>query len=188
MNTLPGTVLPLQNSNLRYGFANFAPLFIATRGLTLSQVCEIAGTELTTVQNWIKRGWVAHPEGKRYLEPHLARILILNMLRSSMQLEKIALLLQYVNGSAEDRADDSIPDSELYSHLCLVIAEITEKGLSETEEIRAAVNAGLTDYTEPFPGAREKLVNTLVIMTLTYISSDYIEKAEALFNALPLSP
>ena len=186
MTTLPGTVLPLVNGNLRFGFANFAPLFIATKGLTLSQVCEIAGTELTTVQNWIKRGWVAHPENKRYLEPHLARILILNMLRSSMQLEKIASLLQYVNGSAEDRADDSIPDSELYTHLCLVIADVTARRATEPDEILEAVNAGLTDYTEPFPGAREKLVNTLVIMTLTYISSDYIEKAEALLGRLPL--
>ena len=43
MNTLPGTVLPLESGSLRFGFANFKPLFLATRGLTLSQVCEIAG-------------------------------------------------------------------------------------------------------------------------------------------------
>ena len=184
MNTLPGTVLPLQNGNIRYGFANFSPLFLATRGLTLSQVCEITGTELTTVQNWIKRGWVGHPEGKRYLESHFARILLINMLRSSMQLEKIAFLLQYVNGSANDRSDDSIPDSALYSHLCIVIADVNDRNLRETEEIRQAVLDGLSDYVEPFPGAKEKLVNVLVIMTLTCIAGEYIDRAEQLLQTL----
>ena len=184
MDTLPGTVLPLQNGNIRYGFANFSPLFLATRGLTLSQVCEITGTELTTVQNWIKRGWVGHPEGKRYCESHFARILLINMLRASMQLEKIAFLLQYVNGSANDRADDSIPDSALYTHLCLVIADISDRNLRETEEIRAAVIAGLADYQEPFEGAKEKLINVLVIMALTCIAGEYIEKAENLLQTL----
>ena len=83
MTTFPGTVLPAQEGSIRFGFANFAPLFLATKGLTLSQVCEIAGVEPTTVQNWIKRGWVAHPDQKRYHEPHLARILIINMLRKA---------------------------------------------------------------------------------------------------------
>lgn len=184
MNTLPGTVLPLQNGNIRYGFANFSPLFLATRGLTLSQVCEITGTELTTVQNWIKRGWVGHPEGKRYGEPHFARILLINMLRSSMQLEKIAFLLQYVNGSANDRSDDSIPDSALYSHLCLVIADVMDRKLRETEEIRQAVTDGLSDYSEPFPGAKEKLISVLVIMTLTCIAGEYIERAEQLLQTI----
>lgn len=184
MDTLPGTVLPMQNGNIRYGFANFSPLFLATRGLTLSQVCEITGTELTTVQNWIKRGWVGHPEGKRYGEPHFARILLINMLRSSMQLEKIAFLLQYVNGSANDRSDDSIPDSALYSHLCLVIADVTDRKLRETDEIRNAVLGGLEDYSEPFPGAKEKLVDVLVIMTLTCIAGEYIERAEKLLQTI----
>ena len=184
LNTLPGTVLPLQNGNIRYGFANFSPLFLATRGLTLSQVCEITGTELTTVQNWIKRGWVGHPAGKRYCEPHFARILLINMLRSSMQLEKIAFLLRHVNGSADDRADDSIPDSALYSHLCIAIADVMDRDLTEPEEIRETVVEGLSDYREPFPGAKEKLIGVLVIMTLTYIAGDYIDKAERLLEQL----
>ena len=184
MNTLPGTVLPLSGGSLRFGFANFKPLFLATRGLTLSQVCEIAGTELTTVQNWIKRGWVGHPEGKRYGEAHLARILLLNMLRSGMQLEKIALLLQYVNGSADDRADDSVPDSALYSYLCTVIAEVDDRGVTDNDSIRGIVEALLSDYSEPFEGARGKLVNTLVIMALAYLSGEFSGRAQALLSGI----
>ena len=182
MTTLPGTVLPAQEGNTRYGFANFAPLFLATKGLTLSQVCEIAGLEPTTVQNWIKRGWVAHPDNKRYHEPHLARILIINMLRRAMPLERIAYILRYVNGSADDRADDISPDSELYTRLCIVMDSAAQRGAAAEAEIRAFVHEVLTGFTEPFPGAKEKLFHALVIMSLACISSAIIARAETLFD------
>lgn len=184
MTTLPGTVLPAQSGSIRYGFANFAPLFLATKGLTLSQICEIAGLEPTTVQNWIKRGWVAHPEQKRYHEPHLARILIINMLRKSMQLERIAVLLRYINGSADDRADDILPDSKLYSRLCIIIDEVLMRKYTETEDVRNTVVAALREFREPFVGAEQKLERALTIMTLSYLSSVIMTKAEALFDGL----
>lgn len=184
MTTLPGTVLPAQAGNIRYGFANFSPLFIATRGLTLSQICEIAGLEPTTVQNWIKRGWVAHPTQKRYHEPHLARILILSMLRKSMQLEKIALLLRYVNGSADDRNDDIIPDSELYSRLCIIVDNLAQKNATHTPAVRAAVAEALREYNAPFPGAEKKLENALTVMALAYLSSEIITEAETLLDVM----
>lgn len=184
MTTLPGTVLPAQTGNVRYGFANFSPLFIATKGLTLSQICEIAGLEPTTVQNWIKRGWVAHPVQKRYHEPHLARILILSMLRRSMQLEKIALLLRCVNGSADDRTDDIIPDSELYSRLCIIIEDLAVLNAADEPAVRAAVRRALEAYTAPYPGAEKKLEDALTVMALAHISSEIITKAEALLEAL----
>ena len=184
MTTLPGTVLQAQDGNIRYGFANFTPLFLATKGLTLSQICEIAGLEPTTVQNWIKRGWVAHPENKRYHEQHLARILIINMLRKSMQLERIAVLLRDINGDADDRNDDIIPDSELYSRLCLIIDDVLQARLTQTEDVAAAVDAGLHEYTEPFEGARKKLTRALTIMTLSYLSAVIMTNAEALFEEI----
>ena len=124
MKTLPGTVLPTED--IRLGFEVLHPSIRATNGLTLAQVCTITGLEQSTIQNWIKRGWVAHPENKRYGEYQLARIMIINMLRSSMQLDNIAYLLRYVNGEADNRGDDIIPDSVLYTHLC-VIADTCEK-------------------------------------------------------------
>ena len=184
MTTLPGTVLQAQDGSIRYGFANFTPLFLATKGLTLSQICEIAGVEPTTVQNWIKRGWVAHPETKRYHEPHLARILIINMLRKSMQLERIAVLLREINGSADDRNDDIIPDSELYSRLCLIIDDVLQSGVTQPGDVAAAAETELREYEEPFAGAKKKLARALTIMTLSYLSAVIMTSAEALFEEI----
>ncbi len=182
MRTLPGTAVAIEDGRLQYGFANLASLFTVTGGLTLSQICEIAGTELTTVQNWIKRGWVAHPENKRYRENHLARIVILNMLRSAFQLEKIAVILRFINGSADDRGDDIIPDAALYTHLCVVIDRVVQQEVSGEEEIRAAVTEALADYAEPYEGAREKLVSALTVMTLSYLASELKRHAEEIYS------
>ena len=178
---LPGTAIEVEEGRIQFGFANLAGLFTVTGGLTLSQICEIAGVELTTVQNWIKRGWVAHPEQKRYRENHLARIIILNMLRSSFQLERIAVVLRYVNGSADDRADDIIPDSTLYTHLCVIIDRVLAENITSAEGVRAAVAQSLVSYTEPFEGARDKLETALTVMTLAYLASEIRRKAEALY-------
>ncbi len=179
---LPGTAVEVEEGRLQFGFANLAGLFSVTGGLTLSQICEIAGVELTTVQNWIKRGWVAHPEQKRYRENHLARIIILNMLRSSFQLEKIAVILRFVNGSADDRADDIIPDSALYTHLCVIIDRVLADNVTDAPGVHACVESCLTEYAEPFEGAREKLVTALTVMTLAYIASEIKRKAETLYD------
>ena len=181
MRTLPGTVIEVEDGRLLYGFANLSPLFSATRGLTLSQICEIAGIEPTTVQNWIKRGWVAHPDNKRYAENHLARVILLGMLRGAFQLEKLAVILRFVNGSADDRGDDIIPDAALYTLLCQVIDEVEQKNLTDAEAIRAVADAHIVDYREPFEGARNKLVCALTVMTLSYIASRIKDTAEKLY-------
>lgn len=178
MRFLPGTVIEVEDGRLQYGFANLSPLFSATKGLTLSQICEIAGIEPTTVQNWIKRGWVAHPDNKRYAENHLARIIILGMLRGAFQLERIAVILRYVNGSADDRNDDIIPDAALYTHLCRIIDEVETRHLTTPEEIAAVIDGSISDYTGPFPGARDKLVAALTVMVLAYIASSIKSMAE----------
>lgn len=182
MKTLPGTVLPTED--IRLGFEVLHPSIRATNGLTLAQVCTITGLEQSTIQNWIKRGWVAHPENKRYGEYQLARIMIINMLRSSMQLDNIAYLLRYVNGEADNRGDDIIPDSVLYTHLC-VIADTCEKNeVIRQEEIRQTVADTLTDYAEPYPGAKEKLTLALTVMTLGFIASEIRKDAEGLFEEI----
>ena len=182
MPILPGTNFEV--SDISLGFEYLAPSIAATKGLTLAQMCTITGLEQSTTQNWIKRGWVAHPVNKRYGEYQISRIMIFNMLRPSMQLDNIAYLLRYVNGEADDRGDDLIPDSKLYTHLCLVIKQCKDKGYTKNEEIRQIVDASLNDYNEKYAGAKEKIAEALTIMTLVFISGEIKKEAEKLLDKI----
>ena len=182
MRNLPGTVLPTED--IRLGFEVLHPSIRATNGLTLAQVCTITGLEQSTIQNWIKRGWVAHPENKRYGEYQLARIMIINMLRASLQLDNIAYLLRYVNGEADNRGDDSIPDSVLYTHLCVIVDCCEAGDVIRPDDVRRTAAESLTDYEEAYPGAREKLIEALTVMALAYIASEIRKDAEQMFEKL----
>ena len=73
------------------------PLLGFGSGLLLSQITHIADS-LTkeTIQNWVKRNFVDPPrKGRFYDENQVARILIFNALRSTVELDEIKLLLQY---------------------------------------------------------------------------------------------
>ena len=63
--TIPGTTLLGQREDADRVDSVFRALFLPG-GLTLSQVSGIAGLEPYTVQNWVKRGFLQPPRGKRY--------------------------------------------------------------------------------------------------------------------------
>ena len=172
MQNLPGTVLPTEDITM--GFDVIHPSIRATNGLTLAQVCTVTGLEQSTIQNW----------NKRYGEYQLARIMIINMLRASMQLDNIAWLLRFVNGEADDRGDDIIPDSVLYTHLCVIVKQCEENDVFRAEAIQQVVEAALADYTEAYPGAKEKLTGALTVMALAFIASEIRKEAENLFGRL----
>ena len=46
----------------------------------LSQVASLTGLEPYVIQNWVRRGFVAPPERKRYSRRQFSRIVLINML------------------------------------------------------------------------------------------------------------
>ena len=173
----PGTALLLEDLSPEHGFAVLEPFFKATSGLSLSQVCGLTGLQGSTIQNWVKRGWVSKPQGKRYNETQLARILIINLLRDSMQLERIAQLMAYLNGSVEDRSDDIISDSQLYRALCSLVlqldpANFSRKGLEEL------LKQKLKGYEGPTHDAPRRLFAALRVMALAYLSAKLKKESE----------
>lgn len=149
-----------------------------TGGFTLSQLADISNLEATTIQNWVKRGWIEPPKERRYGEESVARVLIINMLKGAMQLSNIVSLMSYINGKVDDRRDDSIPDGELYSIMCSVMKRIDEIGSISKETVTDVIDDEIKDYKEPFPGGKEKLQNALNIMVLAHISSNLKKEAE----------
>lgn len=159
--------------------AEYLPLIQAADGLTLSQVCKLSGLEPSTVQNWIKRGYVPNPVAKKYRERHLARILLISVLRESMQIDRIGALLRYVNGDTDDESDDIITEEALYDLFCEIAAAL-EREYPSPEEAEEIVVSKL----EIHPGLKgsEQLRNALTIMAYTYMASLYKQEAEEQFR------
>ena len=107
--TLPGTTIAVDWNRPEEAETLLNSLFLAG-GLMLSQVASLTGLEPYVIQNWVRRGFVAPPERKRYTRRQFSRIVLINMLKDSMQLDKICALLSYVNGELDDESDDLIDD------------------------------------------------------------------------------
>ena len=168
----------------KQAFDDIAATIRLTGGLTLSQLAEISGLETSTIQNWVKRGWVEAPKNRRYGETSAARTLIIAMLRGAMQLSGIVDLMSYVNGRVDDRSDDAIPDAMLYNILCSITSRLENIHTFDIENIDKMIAEETKDYKEPFSGGKEKLFNTLKVMTLAYFSSELKSRAEKLFNSI----
>jgi len=160
-------------------FSVLKPLIKATNGLTLSQVCAITGLEPSTIQNWVKRGYVAHPVNKKYFERQLARILLISALRDSMKIENIGLLMAMINGNANDESDDIITEEQLYDYFCAVITMVNESVPVEEE-----IDALLSEYQPPRDSDKETLKKALAVMVSAYTAAKYKQQAIKLFDEL----
>lgn len=180
---IPGTLMDKMKMGNVTGLEFLDKIFYITDGIMLSQIREISGIDGSTLQNWTKRGWVGNAHNKRYGKDQLARILIINMMRDSMQLERIASLLTYVNGRAGDVSDDIIPESLLYDHLCRVIDELIGDELpSNADNVRDLIRETLSSYEECAPGARRRLENACEIIIFAYYATLVRQKANRLYD------
>ena len=181
---IPGTRMDKERMGNVTGLEFLNKIFYITDGIMLSQIREICGIDGSTLQNWTKRGWVANSHNKRYNIDQLSRILIINMMRESMQLERIAGLLTYVNGVAGDKSDDIIPESELYDYLCRIIDELMNDEAGEAPSLRGLISKTLESYEERTPGARRRLENACEMIIYAYFSTMVRQKANSLYENL----
>ena len=181
MWTIPGTVLQIKREDADYIPQQLEALFFGG-GITLSQVTGITGLEAYTVQNWVKRGFLTSPVGKRYTLRQLCRILNINMLRGSMPIDRICKLLAYVNGQLDDESDDMIDDSQLY--FMFVKLAVRMKELYDPEKAEQILEENLTDYQEPVPGAKERVRQVLRIMLTAWLAARMLQETETMLNAL----
>ena len=181
MWTIPGTVLHADRKAADQIPQQLEALFFGG-GITLSQVTAITGLEAHTVQNWVKRGFLASPVGKRYTLRQLCRILNINVLRYSMPIERICFLLSYVNGHLNDESDDMIDDSVLYFMFARLAARMKE--LYDPENVEELLNTCLEDYREPVPGAKERVQQVLRIMLTAYLVARMMQATEKMLSEL----
>ena len=178
---IPGTVLHADREDAEHIPQQLEALFFGG-GITLSQVTAITGLEAHTVQNWVKRGFLASPVGKRYTLRQLCRILNIHMLHGAMPIDRICSLLSYVNGDLDDESDDMIDDAQLYFLFVKLAARMKE--LYDPTEAEVLLDAYLADYQEPVPGARERVRAVLRIMLTAWLAARMMQETENMLNAL----
>lgn len=182
LDKLPGTVLNFSEQAEGNAFSLIEPILTATGGITLSQLTAITGLQGSTIQNWIKRGWVSATEGKKYTERQVIRILLINILRNSMKLEDIANLMAYINGRVDDLSDDILHDKELYNLLCRLICILDRDNAYDPCEITLEIDRNLgAEYDGK---ARKRLKKVLFIMIMGYRSSYLMRQIETEFQTI----
>ncbi|MCL2627567.1 MAG: DUF1836 domain-containing protein [Oscillospiraceae bacterium] len=166
------------------GFAKIEMLLEATGGLSLSQVCTVTGLEGSTIQNWVKRGWVENPVGKKYEEVHLARILIINALKECIKLEHITMLMSYVNGKAKDGSEAIIKESTLYNYLCEAMKQSGQSDDNSKGGVESVVDNVIKDYKDPNPDSRIRIRKALTLMMFACVCTDVKRRTEAMMGAI----
>lgn len=179
--TIPGTTLTEKRSEADRIDSLFHSMFLAG-GLTLSQVAAITGLETHTIQNWVKRGFLAPPRGKRYDMEQVCRIINMNLLKGALPLEQICSLMTYLNGVLSDESDDLVDDTKLYFIFVRLAARARHIGGSQDWD--DALVQITEDYEEPVPGAREKLIRVLKIMLTVWFANTLRNAAESMIAEL----
>lgn len=181
---VPGTKLLRAEAGGTTGIEFLNKMFFISNGVMLSQIRDVSGIDGSTLQNWTKRGWVENSKLKKYNINQVAHILIINMLRSCMQLDKIAYLIQYINGKVDDRSDDIIEDSKLYDYICRILDTLMTYDICSLGSIREVISKTTNDYCENVRGAKERLTNALEIIVVAYYAALIKRHSDSMIDEL----
>ena len=181
----PGTVIERNGQDAREFLFS---IFSVTKGLMLAQVREITGLDTSAIQNWINRGWVARPVEKRYSMEHLARIMIINMLRDVMKLDHISVLISFINGKADYTSDNIVNEADLYCYLCSILDKVSFEEVLSEEEFFSLVEKEISDYQEPWPGAKRRLMDGIHVILIYYAASIIKKRADGLYRQVLEGP
>ena len=178
---IPGTTLTQEREQADSVESLFQSLFLAG-GLTLSQVSSITGLEPYTIQNWVKRKFLAPPQGKRYDMERVCRLININIMKGTMPLEEIIHLMRYLNGDLTSEADDLVDDTMLFFFFVRLAARA--RYIGGTKAWDDALLEITESYREPIPGARDKLIRVLKIMLTVWCANMLKNQAETMIAQL----
>ena len=162
---IPGTKLRRADMDGVTGLEFLSKIFFITDGVMLTQIRDISGIDGSTLQNWTKRGWVPLSKSKKYDIDQVAYVLIINMLRPCMQLDKIAYMLEYING-------------------CRILDALVEQNQCSFSSIRQVIEQQTAGYTEVMEGARERLTDALEAIVVAYYATLIKHRSDELVNRL----
>jgi len=178
---IPGTVMKFDSDKNSCAFDVIKPFFAFTNGITLSQVRELTGLETSTIQNWVKRGWVPSPINKRYGQRQIVRIMLINSIRRSMKIENVINLMAYINGDVEDTSDDVVSDEVLFNEFCKAVYLCDKSSTHSFDVISAMVSEQVSHIPDIDSVGKVKLKRTLQIMVMAFLSAQIQDKIDEEF-------
>jgi DNA-binding transcriptional MerR regulator len=164
VSCLPGTTIEADLDHPERALEILTPLF-EVGGLILSQVAGLTGLPAYQVQNWVKRGFVSHPLNKHYTLRQFSRIVIINALKDTMQIEKIVSLLGHINGSFEECA--------LYS----LFVKISSRVVGDGGYDEVALERELQSLSQQYPLAPQ-LQTVLRVMVMAHAATQVLRHIE----------
>ena len=180
--TFPGTTI--ETTSLEKGSSKilFDGIF-AAGGITLSQVSIMTGLEPYMIQNWVKRGFVSSPVKRVYSKEQFARIVIINMLRESLQIEKICSLIKIISGDPNDKNDDLINDDVLY-HRYVDMISGNDINISDTKSVTSASSNVVADMPTRSLTEKKTLQSILQVMLYAHAASKMCSLADEILISL----
>lgn len=182
MATYPGTTIEVIELKKGASRQLFDGIF-AAGGITLSQLSNMTGLEPHVIQNWVKRRFVSSPVKKMYSTQQFARVVIINMLRDTLQIEAICNLINIIGGDIDVPNDDLICDDELYHTYVDMISEGTIV-ISNAEDVKKAVSVATQHITLKSKEDRSKLEKVLQVMLYAHSASKLRDSAKEVLALL----
>lgn len=184
---IPGTVIYKKDMDGSTGLDFLQKIFFLKEGIPLSLVRDISGLDSSTLQNWVKRGWISNTINKLYPINTFARIIIINMLRDTMQLSRISYILSYINGNVDDRADDIIPESKLYDYICRIADKLLgDDAVCDDATLHKLIEELIdeSDLNPAIPDAKKRLVSALEVIIIARYAAVIRSHSDDLFAKL----
>ncbi len=178
----PGTTIEAVNLKKGCSRSLFEGIF-AAGGITLSQVSVMTGLEPYLIQNWVKRGFVTSPVKRLYSKEQFARIVIINMLRESLQIEKICSLIRVIGGVLEDTSDDLISDDELYHKYVDMVCD-TDININDEKSVILASEKVAENFKERLPNTKRQLAQILRAMLYAHAAAEFRRRSETIISSL----
>lgn len=157
--------------------------YLELDSMMLAQVVEVAqrfsldDINSTQIQNWVRRKYLPHPQGRKYSREQLANILLLNDLRNILTLEEASQLLEYVNLSLDDSSDDRIDPAKLYRYYSEIFDNTQKDWIESLEHLPEEVEQALAEE-ELAEDDLAKVAATLVILNLLARANLYKQIAQ----------
>lgn len=136
-------------------------------GLLLSALCKKAGVEKSTVQNWVKRGYLSNPDGKKYSCEQVAEVIILNNLRNAISLDEASRL---VNNA---KKNSGVLVTDILAVLASSLIRAKRFNSTDRESLKSVINIELR--SAGIDGA--DAAKLILVTALSALCADYKEFA-----------